>query len=72
MGAAFMWIIGTIIIGLLAGIVAKDLGIPPLNPAEDFRRRLRVAWQASGGGVWINRYGYLGEEKLEIVRSLGG
>jgi hypothetical protein len=42
------------------------------GPADDFRHRLRVAWQASGGGVWINRYGYLGEEKLGIVREVCG
>jgi hypothetical protein len=40
------------------------------GPAADFRRRLRVAWQSSGGRVWINRYGYLSNEKLDIIREV--
>lgn len=37
------------------------------GPAADFRRRLAAAWQASPAGVWINRYGYLSDEKLGII-----
>jgi hypothetical protein len=37
------------------------------GPADDFRRRLETAWSASGHGIWINRYGYLSDEKLAIV-----
>jgi len=37
------------------------------GPVEDFRRRLSVAWQASGGRVWINRYGYLSDAKLDVI-----
>ena len=40
------------------------------GPAEDFRKRLEVAWKASGQKVWINRYGYLSDAKLEIVRQV--
>jgi hypothetical protein len=43
------------------------------GPAEDVARRARVAWQASGGRLWMNRYGYLSDDKLarlgEIVRT---
>ncbi|MCW5962872.1 MAG: hypothetical protein KIT83_02445 [Bryobacterales bacterium] len=42
------------------------------GPVEDFEARLRVAWQASGGRVWINRYGYLSDEKLERIRQVCG
>ncbi len=35
--------------------------------ADDFRRRLESAWRASGQKVWINRYGYLSDEKMKIV-----
>jgi hypothetical protein len=38
--------------------------------ADDFRKRLRVAWQASRHGVWINRYGYLSDAKIGIVREV--
>ena len=37
------------------------------GPAADFRQRLAAAWQASPAGLWINRYGYLSDEKLQIV-----
>ncbi len=38
--------------------------------AEDFKRRLAAANHASHHGFWINRYGYLSDEKLEIVRQI--
>ena len=37
------------------------------GPVADFEARLRVAWAASGGRVWINRYGYLGDPKLDAI-----
>ena len=40
--------------------------------ASDFRRRLRVAWETTSHGVWINRYGYLSDEKLSIVGQVCG
>jgi len=40
------------------------------GPAADFRRRLEVAWTASGGRVWINRYGYLSDEKLDVIKTV--
>ena len=37
------------------------------GPLADFERRLNVAWNASRHGVWINRYGYLSDEKLTAI-----
>ncbi|MCU1326236.1 MAG: hypothetical protein JWN34_1606 [Bryobacterales bacterium] len=37
------------------------------GPVKDFEERLGVAWAASDGRVWINRYGYLTDEKLAVV-----
>jgi hypothetical protein len=37
---------------------------------EDFRRRLSAAWEAGSHGVWINRYAYLSDEKLAIIREV--
>jgi hypothetical protein len=37
--------------------------------AEDFQRRLAAANAASQHGFWINRYGYLSDEKLDIIRQ---
>jgi len=37
------------------------------GPVEDFRRRWQVARDASPHGVWLNRYGYLGDEKLAAM-----
>ncbi len=51
-----------------------EAGETPVNalahsygPVSDFRRRLGAAWQASGGRVWINRYGYLSDAKLDVI-----
>ena len=42
------------------------------GPPDDFRRRLElVAGCESVDGLWINRYGYLGEPKLEAIRAVG-
>jgi hypothetical protein len=41
------------------------------GPPDDFRRRLElVAGCASVDGLWINRYGYLGEPKLDAIRDV--
>src|SRR5262249_17820489 len=37
------------------------------GPVDDFRRRLVAAWEASPAGIWVNRYGYLSDEKLRII-----
>jgi hypothetical protein len=37
------------------------------GPKADFQERLDVAWRASEGKVWINRYGYLTDEKIDVV-----
>jgi hypothetical protein len=42
------------------------------GPPQDFQARLRVAWESSGGHVWINRYGYLTDEKLQLTRQTCG
>jgi hypothetical protein len=38
------------------------------GPLDDVVARARVAWEASGRRLWINRYGYLSDAKL---RALG-
>lgn len=37
------------------------------GPVADFKQRLKVAWEASNGRIWINRYGYLTDEKLDAI-----
>lgn len=38
------------------------------GPPSDFRRRFRLAWRSPDvDGVWINRYGYLSDEKLKLL-----
>lgn len=51
-----------------------DAGTCPIHvlahgygPIDDFRRRIRVAREASPHGFWVNRYGYLSDEKLDII-----
>lgn len=41
------------------------------GPPDDFRRRLElVAGCDAIDGLWINRYGYLGEPKLDAIRDV--
>ena len=42
------------------------------GPAVDFEARLRLAWDAGTPGIWINRYCYLGEEKIRAIERLAG
>ena len=43
------------------------------GPLDDVMARMRIAWQASPPGIWINRYGYLSDEKLEALpKALAG
>jgi hypothetical protein len=42
------------------------------GPVEDFRRRLRLVAESEADGVWINRYGYLSDEKLDVIREVWG
>ena len=40
------------------------------GPVEDFRRRLEVAWMASDRRIWVNRYAYLSDEKMDVIRDV--
>jgi len=37
------------------------------GPLDDFRRRFQLVADSAADGAWINRYGYLGDEKLDAV-----
>jgi hypothetical protein len=41
------------------------------GPAADFRKRVQTAYHAAGRRLWVNRYGYLSDEKLAIVGEVG-
>ena len=41
------------------------------GPVADFEARLRIAWRAASGRVWVNRYGYLaGDQVLKGLARL--
>jgi hypothetical protein len=40
------------------------------GPLDDFRRRLKAAWEASPAGIWVNRYGYLSDAKLTAIGEI--
>lgn len=46
------------------------------GPEADVARRARIAFEAADGRLWVNRYGYLSDAKLDalgrIVRAAGG
>ena len=41
------------------------------GPTDDFARRIRIALDASNHRIWVNRYGYLSDAKLDIIGQLG-
>ena len=40
------------------------------GPPDDFDKRFALAWNGPCDGIWINRYGYLSDEKLSAVRRV--
>ena len=40
------------------------------GPLDDFRRRLQLVADSPVDGVWINRYGYLSDEKLDAIGAI--
>jgi hypothetical protein len=40
------------------------------GPPDDVAARTAVAWQASGRRMWVNRYGYLSDQKLDALSAL--
>ena len=40
------------------------------GPPADVERRLRVAWENTDHGVWINRYGYMADDKFDALARL--
>jgi len=40
------------------------------GPLEDFRRRLQLVADSRADGVWINRYGYLSDAKLDAIGEI--
>ncbi len=40
------------------------------GPCDDYARRLQVVAHADVPGLWINRYGYLGDEKLQATARI--
>jgi hypothetical protein len=37
------------------------------GPLDDFKRRLQLVVDSKADGAWINRYGYLSDEKLDVI-----
>ena len=40
------------------------------GPVEDVAARFAIAWNASGGSVFVNRYGYLSDAKLDAIGAI--
>ena len=60
---------------VLADAAGRGLVTPLMHgygPIDDFARRFRIVAESEADGVWINRYGYLSDEKLEVVGGVWG
>ena len=54
----------------VADLLAAYPNISGYGPADDFRCQLKLVAQSNDAdGVWINRYGYLSDEKIEIIAN---
>jgi hypothetical protein len=56
-----------------AEVAGRTLVTPLVHgygPYDDFCRRFRVVAESPADGVWINRYGYLSDDKLDAVGKL--
>jgi len=55
-------------------MLTGDADLTPLvhgyGPPDDFRRRLQLVADSDVDGIWINRYGYLGEAKLDAIADV--
>ena len=40
------------------------------GPLHDVERRWRIGWEAGESGMWVNRYGYLSEPKLKLLKRV--
>ena len=40
------------------------------GPVEDVAKRAAIAWEAGPHGIWVNRYGYLSDAKLDRLGAL--
>ena len=55
---------------VMAEVGGKALVTPLMHgygPIHDFARRFRVVAESTADGIWINRYGYLSNAKLDAV-----
>jgi len=42
------------------------------GPMDDYRARMEVAWETSGHRMVVNRYGYMSDEKLDVLGEITG
>ena len=57
-----------------ATLAAEGMPILPsvhaYGPLDDVERRWRIGWTGGDHGMWANRYGYLRQEKLDLLRNV--
>ncbi len=57
--------------GKVGGLALVTPLVHGYGPLEDFNRRLRLVAESQAAGVWINRYGYLSDDKLNVISQIG-
>jgi len=57
------------VLALVGGKTAVTPLVHGYGPVDDFRRRLKLVAESPVDGVWINRYGYLSDEKLDAIAA---
>lgn len=56
----------------LAGDTPVHVFSHAYGPIDDYRARMEVAWETSGHRMVVNRYGYLSDEKLNVLGEITG
>lgn len=58
---------------VLSAVDGRTLVFPLVHgygPVDDFAGRFRAGLHGNSAGVWVNRYGYLSDDKLRVIADL--
>jgi len=58
------------VVAAVAGRAKVHTIVHSYGPPANFQERFELAFSSTADGVWINRYGYLSDEKLAIMARL--
>ena len=58
------------VMAAVGGKIPVNALVHGYGPPDDFKRRLQLVVDSPADGAWINRYGYLGDDKLDAIGEI--